>query len=137
MAVRGIGDETLVIAVDHAGGQFATRLWWALNYYGHDNVRVLDGGWNKWIKEGRSVEAGEVTVPRTQFTPKTRPELRVTALELAGRLDHPELDWQLLDARIQVNTPRPAGADRVAATYPARSTFRASYSSLRRGDSCH
>ncbi len=64
MAVRGIGDETLVIAVDHAGGQFATRLWWALNYYGHDNVRVLDGGWNKWIKEGRSVEAGEVTVPR-------------------------------------------------------------------------
>src|SRR5581483_6579046 len=35
MAVRGIGDESHVIAVDHAGGQFATRLWWALNYYGH------------------------------------------------------------------------------------------------------
>ncbi len=30
MAVRGIGDETHVVAVDHAGGQFATRLWWAL-----------------------------------------------------------------------------------------------------------
>ncbi len=38
MAARGIGDGTTVIAVDHAGGQFATRLWWALRYYGHDNV---------------------------------------------------------------------------------------------------
>src|SRR2546423_1704295 len=28
MGVRGIGDETRVVAVDHMGGQFATRLWW-------------------------------------------------------------------------------------------------------------
>jgi thiosulfate/3-mercaptopyruvate sulfurtransferase len=99
MAARGIGDETLVIAVDHVGGQFATRLWWALKYYGHDSVCVLDGGWNKWIKEGRPVEAGKATAARAQFTPRTQPELRVTALQLAGRLDHPDLDWQLLDAR--------------------------------------
>ena len=32
MASRGIGDETTVIAVDHGGGQFATRLWWALSF---------------------------------------------------------------------------------------------------------
>jgi thiosulfate/3-mercaptopyruvate sulfurtransferase len=99
MAERGIGDETMVVAVDHAGGQFATRLWWALSYYGHDAVRVLDGGWNAWVKEGRPVEAGEVTVAHAVFTPKPRPELRVTASQLAGLLDHPELDWQLVDAR--------------------------------------
>ena len=99
MAERGIGDETLVIAADHAGGQFATRLWWALNYYGHDQVRVLNGGWNKWLKEGRPVEAGEVTVPRAHFTPRVRPKLRVTAEQLAGLLDHPDHDWQLADAR--------------------------------------
>jgi hypothetical protein len=59
MAVRGIGDSTHVIAVDHAGGQFATRLWWALNYYGHEFVSVLDGGWNRWVDEGgRSSRAG-------------------------------------------------------------------------------
>src|SRR4051812_11557964 len=40
MAVRGIGDATHVVAVDHMGGQFATRLWWALTYYGHDAVSV-------------------------------------------------------------------------------------------------
>ena len=53
MAARGIGDGTRVVAVDHAGGQFATRLWWALRYYGHDDVAVLDGGWNRWVNEGR------------------------------------------------------------------------------------
>ena len=34
--------------VDHTGGHFATRLWWALKYYGHDRVAVLDGGFNRW-----------------------------------------------------------------------------------------
>jgi thiosulfate/3-mercaptopyruvate sulfurtransferase len=48
MEERGIGDETVVVAVDHTGGHFATRLWWALRYYGHDNVAVLDGGFNRW-----------------------------------------------------------------------------------------
>ena len=73
MAQRGIGDDTLVVAVDHTGGQFATRLWWALSYYGHDPVRVLDGGWNAWVREGRPVEAGEVAVARAVFTPGPRP----------------------------------------------------------------
>jgi thiosulfate/3-mercaptopyruvate sulfurtransferase len=99
MGERGIGDDTLVVAVDHTGGQFATRLWWALGFHGHDNVRVLDGGWNKWVKEGRPVESGEVAVTRANFTPRPRSGLRVTAEQLAGRLDHPDLDWQLVDAR--------------------------------------
>src|SRR5215217_417807 len=45
MGSLGVGDETHVVVYDHAGGQFATRLWWALTYYGHDRVSVLDGGW--------------------------------------------------------------------------------------------
>jgi thiosulfate/3-mercaptopyruvate sulfurtransferase len=99
MAQRGIGDQTLVIAVDHSGGQFATRLWWALGYYGHDQVRVLDGGWNKWVREGRPVESAEVAVSRAVFSPRARSAWRVTAEQLAGLLDHPDLDWQLVDAR--------------------------------------
>ena len=59
-----------MVAVDHTGGQFATRLWWALRYYGHDSVSVLDGGWNAWVNEGRPVEAGDVLVPRAVFTPR-------------------------------------------------------------------
>ncbi len=97
MAERGIGDRTHVVAVDHAGGQFATRLWWALNYYGHDAVSVLQGGWNRWVEEGNPVESGPVTPPRAVFTPRVRLELRLTADQLAFRLGQPGL--QLIDAR--------------------------------------
>jgi thiosulfate/3-mercaptopyruvate sulfurtransferase len=99
MAVRDIGDATHVIAVDHAGGQYATRLWWALGYYGHDRVSVLDGGWNRWLDEGRPTEAGEVSATRATFTPRPRPERRVGAEQLAAALGGAGGDWQLVDAR--------------------------------------
>jgi thiosulfate/3-mercaptopyruvate sulfurtransferase len=97
MAARGIGDSTHVIAVDHMGGQFATRLWWALSAYGHDAVSVLDGGWNRWIDEGLPVESGHPSANRATFTPRPRLELRATADELLEQLGKPGL--QLLDAR--------------------------------------
>jgi thiosulfate/3-mercaptopyruvate sulfurtransferase len=99
MARRGIGDATHVIAVDHAGGQYATRLWWALGYYGHDRVSVLDGGWNRWLDEGRPTESGEVSVPPATFTPRPRPDRRITAGQLEAILAGAGRDWQLVDAR--------------------------------------
>src|SRR5215470_11973264 len=50
----GVGDEANVVVYDDTGG-LAPRLWWALNYYGHPQVRILDGGWNKWMAEGQRV----------------------------------------------------------------------------------
>jgi thiosulfate/3-mercaptopyruvate sulfurtransferase len=99
MSVRGIGDDTHVIAVDHAGGQYATRLWWALNYYGHDRVSVLDGGWNRWLDEGRPTESAEVSVERAEFTPRPRPDRRFTAEQLREILGEPPGNWQIVDAR--------------------------------------
>ena len=105
MAEHGIGDATHVVAVDHFGGQFATRLWWALTYYGHDAVSVLDGGWHRWVEEGRPVETGPpaeaetggATDSPTAFTPDPRPEWRVTADQVLAGLGRPDL--QLIDAR--------------------------------------
>lgn len=97
MAERGIGDDTHVIAVDHMGGQYATRLWWALAYYGHDRVSVLQGGWNRWVEEGRPTTDEVPTPPRATFTPRVQPELRLTADQLAARLAEPGM--QLVDAR--------------------------------------
>jgi thiosulfate/3-mercaptopyruvate sulfurtransferase len=82
MASLGIGDESRVVIYDHAGGQFATRLWWALTYYGHDGACVLDGGWNKWTAEGRPTTA-EVPEPEpAAFIPRPRPEWRKEAEEV-------------------------------------------------------
>jgi thiosulfate/3-mercaptopyruvate sulfurtransferase len=97
MGTRGIGDATRVVAVDHMGGQFATRLWWALRYYGHDAVSVLDGGWNLWVEEGRPIETGVVTVAPQVFHPRPRPELRATVADVLAHLGRG--DVRLLDAR--------------------------------------
>jgi thiosulfate/3-mercaptopyruvate sulfurtransferase len=97
MGARGIGETTSVVAVDHAGGQFATRLWWALKYYGQDRVSVLDGGWNRWVEEGRPIETVEVVPRRAEFRPRVRPDLRATASNVLARLGDPLT--LILDAR--------------------------------------
>ncbi|MFL5760358.1 MAG: sulfurtransferase [Thermomicrobiales bacterium] len=79
METRGIGDVTNVVVVDHTGGHFATRLWWALRYYGHDKCAVLDGGFNKWAAEHRPMTS-EVPKPGAAvFTPHVRSGIRVEA----------------------------------------------------------
>ena len=82
MGSLGIGDGTHVVVYDHVGGQFATRLWWALTYYGHDRVSVLEGGWKKWIAEGRPITTEVPDPTPTTFTPRPRPELRAEAGEV-------------------------------------------------------
>jgi thiosulfate/3-mercaptopyruvate sulfurtransferase len=94
----GIGDEHLVVAYDnHPASQFATRLWWALNYYGHSNVAVLNGGFPKWQREGRSLTADVPAYPPATFTPRVQPALRATAEDVLATLGQP--GTRLIDAR--------------------------------------
>ena len=82
MGSLGIGDDTRVVVYDHAGGQFATRLWWALTYYGHDRACVLDGGWKKWTAEGRPTTTQVPKPEPAAFTPRPRPGWRKEAEEV-------------------------------------------------------
>lgn len=68
----GIGDDTLVIGYDRMRNRDSSRLWWVLTFYGHTNVKVLNGGWKKWTNEGRQVETGpsRVNPAGVSFTPK-------------------------------------------------------------------
>ena len=79
MGSLGIGDDTHVVVYDHAGGQFATRLWWALSYYGHDHVSVLDGGFRKWTAEGRPITAEVPNPGPAAFAPRPRRGWRADA----------------------------------------------------------
>ena len=54
----GINNTTRVVTYSTANVWWATRLWWLLHEFGHDNAAVLNGGWQKWQREGRPVEAG-------------------------------------------------------------------------------
>jgi thiosulfate/3-mercaptopyruvate sulfurtransferase len=82
MGRLGIGNDTAVVAVDHTGGHLAGRIWWVLNYFGHDNVAILNGGWTKWTGENRPTTAEPTVVTPRTFTPAVRPELRSTADEV-------------------------------------------------------
>ena len=94
----GIGDQHLVVAYDaHASAQFATRLWWALNYYGHDQVVVLNGGFAKWQHEHRPLEESIPTYPPATFTPVVQPRLRTTATEVLSLLGQRQVT--MIDAR--------------------------------------
>ena len=79
----GIGDDTLVVAYDNNQSLYAARLWWALHYYGHSNVKVLDGGWRQWVAEGRPVSFDRPP-PRSgaTFTPRADESIMVKVDEL-------------------------------------------------------
>ena len=95
--VAGIGSDTLVIAYDnHPASQFATRLWWVLRYYGHENARVLNGGWNRWVDEGRPVTSAIADPIPQVFEPHLDIRWRRTWEEVLQSLGS---DAVLIDAR--------------------------------------
>jgi thiosulfate/3-mercaptopyruvate sulfurtransferase len=98
MGRLGIGDQQLVVAYDaHPASQFATRLWWALKYYGHEQVVVLNGGFPKWQRENLPLTDAIPVYPPATFTPVVRPELRATAEDVLALLG--QQDVALVDAR--------------------------------------
>ncbi len=51
----GIRPRSRVIVYDHGSGAIAARLWWMLRWAGHNQVALLDGGFNSWTKAGMPV----------------------------------------------------------------------------------
>lgn len=83
----GIGPDTQVVVYDQDVGIFAARLWWMLRSVGHDAVAVLDGGWGKWLREGRPTKSGMESRPPADFVPRPRPELLADVETVIARND--------------------------------------------------
>ena len=97
MTRLGISDGVVVIAYDDYGGIFAARMWWALNYYGHSQVAVLNGGWKAWEAEGRPVtDVVPVEERREPFEPRPNEDIRRTKEQVYMSLNGPA---RLLDVR--------------------------------------
>jgi thiosulfate/3-mercaptopyruvate sulfurtransferase len=91
MKSLGISDDTLVIAYDQAA-QTAARMWWALNYYGHTNVKVLNGNWLQWVADGRPISTRmESFTADKPFTPKANESLYASAEYIMSTLDNPDV----------------------------------------------
>lgn len=94
----GVGHHTQVVVYDRQGMNFCGRLWWMLQWCGHEAVAVLDGGLQAWVAVGGQVESGaSVAAPARVF--ELRPSL-VTLLhtsDVYAELGKPT--QTILDAR--------------------------------------
>ena len=68
MSRLGVGDDSAVVVYDAADSVPASRAWWDLRYFGHGDVRVLDGGYAGWVAAGLPVATSEPTVEPGSFT---------------------------------------------------------------------
>jgi thiosulfate/3-mercaptopyruvate sulfurtransferase len=93
----GIAMGTQVAIYDQDAGSYASRLWWMLRYLGHEAAAVVDGGWAKWLREGRPVRRGDEVRPAATFHGQRRKELRVLVDQVERMLGSP--DALLVDAR--------------------------------------
>jgi thiosulfate/3-mercaptopyruvate sulfurtransferase len=62
----GVNNDTTVVIYDAPGAPMGAAAW-AFLYYGHKDVRILDGGFHKWSNEGRPVSNQVSNYPRTDF----------------------------------------------------------------------
>lgn len=78
LGAHGIGDDTTVLAYDDGDVPYAARLVWMLRYYGHDDVRILAGGFKAYVTAGLPTTSDVPTFPPRRLTPQVRPHLRAS-----------------------------------------------------------
>lgn len=93
----GIDENTRVIAYDDSGGLFAARLLFVLEFFGHSNVAVLNGGLTKWMNEGRDVSDEDPKITPKKFVARPNPNLIATAEWVRDNLKNPGVC--MVDAR--------------------------------------
>jgi len=71
----GIGNGDSVVVYDGSGIFSAPRVWWMFKAMGHDDVKVLDGGFPKWKREARAVEDGPASPTPKTFEASLRPAI--------------------------------------------------------------
>jgi thiosulfate/3-mercaptopyruvate sulfurtransferase len=98
MGERAIGNDSVVVLYGDKNNWFAAYAYWYLKIYGHADVRLLDGGRQKWIEEGRDMTTDLPSRTGTVYTAGERDEsIRVRRDEVLAKLRQPEI--ALVDVR--------------------------------------
>ncbi len=74
MAERGIGNSTTLVLYGDKNNWFAAYAYWYVRTYGHADVRILNGGRQKWIDEGRELTTQAPSPAPASYTAKDRDE---------------------------------------------------------------
>ncbi len=111
MRAMGVGDGHQVVVYDAEGLFSAARVWWLFRLMGQMDIAVLDGGFPKWLSEGREVEDMAPMVRDRHMTVRRQNQMvkDVTQVSAASKLG----DHEIVDARAaerfagEVDEPRP------------------------------
>ena len=85
----GIGDGTRVVLYSRQRMQCATRFWWMLRWLGFDDAAVLDGGYDKWAADGRTISTDICNYSSGKLSLKPRPALFVGKEAMAAAMTDP------------------------------------------------
>jgi thiosulfate/3-mercaptopyruvate sulfurtransferase len=109
MGSLGIGNETTLVLYGDKNNWFAAYAYWYLKIYGHEDVRILDGGRQKWLDENRELTADPPQIEPATYSAKERDEsirtYRDAVLAKLGADEH---------ALIDVRSPQEYAGDLVA-----------------------
>jgi thiosulfate/3-mercaptopyruvate sulfurtransferase len=113
VSALGISSGDTVVAYDSGAWVAAPRAWWMFLSFGHREVKVLDGGLQKWLREGRPTHSGKVTRKPGKFRATFDSSYLRDQQQLLGNLETKV--EQLVDAR-----PRPRFEGAVVEPWPGR-----------------
>jgi thiosulfate/3-mercaptopyruvate sulfurtransferase len=74
MGERGISNDTALVLYGDKNNWFAAYAYWYLKIYGHEDVRILDGGRQKWIDEGRELTTDAPEIASATYSASDRDE---------------------------------------------------------------
>ena len=89
----GVSADSPVVIYDDNASLHSARVWWVFRLYGHERVRVLDGGLNAWLDEGRALTSAPGRPEPGTFEARTDPTQLCTIDELRSELEGDVAIW--------------------------------------------
>jgi len=108
MGERGISNDTTLVLYGDKNNWFAAYAYWYLKIYGHEDVRILDGGRQKWIDEGRELSTDVPQTTPASYSARDRDEtIRARRDAVLGAIGR--------DALVDVRSPQEYSGELIAA----------------------
>jgi thiosulfate/3-mercaptopyruvate sulfurtransferase len=97
LGARGITRNSRLVIYDDSSAEQATRVFWALDFLGHSQVGVLQGGFGQWQREGRPISRDAAPSTPAGYTAAPDPAKIADLAWMRAHLDNPAV--VLVDSR--------------------------------------
>ena len=88
---HGIGDDSTVVVYSGQSMMWSARMWWMLRTMGFTDAAILDGGWEKWQREGRPTSLEDKPYPPAKFTARPRTKMWADRKEVLESIHDPSV----------------------------------------------